>query len=75
MWNNNFSYSFLSIKKMFFLIGILMREIKFQTRNCGANLTPVQVKLGEGGLGGPRKEDVHWLDWHQLKVSVYCILS
>ena len=60
---------------MFCLIGILMREIKFQTRNCGANLTPVQVKLGEGGLGGPRKEDVHWLDWHQLKVSVYCILS
>lgn len=26
-----------------------------------------KVKLGEGGLGGPRKEDVHWLDWHQLK--------
>jgi hypothetical protein len=28
------------------------------------------VKLAEGGLGGPRKEDVHWLDWHQLKVSL-----
>jgi hypothetical protein len=33
------------------------------------------VKLAEGGLGGPRKEDVHWLDWHQLKVSLLFLFN
>jgi hypothetical protein len=35
----------------------------------------MQVKLAEGGLGGPRKEDVHWLDWHQLKVSLLFLVN
>jgi hypothetical protein len=35
----------------------------------------MQVKLAEGGLGGPRKEDVHWLDWHQLKVSLLFLFN
>ncbi len=37
----------------------------------------LKVKLCEGGLGAPRAEDVHWLDWHQLQslISSGALLS
>jgi hypothetical protein len=44
-------------------MNLYIREME-ECSNC------MQVKLAEGGLGGPRKEDVHWLDWHQLKVNL-----
>jgi Janus kinase 2/BCL2-associated athanogene 2 len=49
--------------------GLVHGEIRARNLMVAAHVpgTQFKVKLCEGGLEGPRREDVHWLDFEQLQ--------
>jgi len=67
-------------RALFFLQekGLVHRDIRCRNVYVAEYTDKVlKVKLCEGGLGAPRAEDVHWLDWHQLQslISSGALLS